>query len=149
MTPAHIRRILAVAAALSRDPLDVKKTQETFARLMVPQVADWAAVHVKQGADDTVAVAHAGGREDLVWQLLKRYPPDPNWPHGYPYVIRTGQPDLVPVVTPDLLKQIAVDAENLKLLLVLDLRSWLCLPFHARIKTAKPRCARSLGVFLS
>jgi signal transduction histidine kinase len=128
-------RFLVDATAQLAASLDVKKTQETFARLMVPLVADWAAVHVKQGADDTVAVAHAGGREDLAWQLLKRYPPDSDWPHGYPYVIRTGRPDLVPVVTPDVLKRIAVDAGNLKLLVDLGLRSWLCLPLAIRDET--------------
>lgn len=126
---------LVDATAAMSASLDVKQMQETFARVVVPEVADWATVHVKQGAGETVAVAHAGGKEDLLWELLRRYPPDPSLPHGYPYVIRTGQPDLVPEVTPDVLKQVAVDAENLRLLQELGFRSWLCLPLTIRDET--------------
>src|SRR4051812_6535567 len=119
-------RFLVDATAELAASLEVEKTQQTFARLVVPRIADWAAVHVKSGEDETVAVAHAGGKEDLVWQLLKRYPP--NVPHGYPYVIRTGRADLVLDVTPDLAKQIALDKD-------LGLRSWLCLPLTIRDDT--------------
>jgi signal transduction histidine kinase len=102
---------------------------------MVPQVADWAAVHVSGGPEETVAVAHAGGKEDRGWELLRRYPPDPNLPHGYPYVIRTGQPDLVPDVTPTILREVAVDDEHVRLLTEIGLTSWLCLPLTIRGET--------------
>ena len=68
-----------------------------------------------------MAVAHAGGKEALLWELLRRYPPNPNLSHGFPYVLRTGRPDLVPEVTPEVLKEVAVDAENLRLLQALNL----------------------------
>jgi signal transduction histidine kinase/DNA-binding NarL/FixJ family response regulator len=128
-------KFLVDATAAMSASLDEKQTQETFVRVMVPAVADWATLHVKQGAGETVAVAHAGGKEDLLWELLKRYPPDPSLPHGYPYVIRTGRPDLVPDVTPEVLKQVAADGENLRLLQALNLRSWLCLPLTIRDET--------------
>src|SRR4051812_48369614 len=128
-------RFLVDATAALGASLEVEKTQQTFARLMVPRIADWAAVHVKGAEYETVAVAHSDGREDLLWQLLKRYPPDPNLPHGYPYVIRTGRPELVSHVTTDVLKEAAVDAENLRLLQDLGLRSWLCLPLTIRDET--------------
>jgi len=49
--------------------------------------------------------------------------------------MRTGRPDLVSEVTPEVLKQVAVDAENLRLLQALQLRSWLCLPLTIRDET--------------
>jgi signal transduction histidine kinase/CheY-like chemotaxis protein len=125
-------QFLVEATAAMSISLDVKHTQDTFARIMVPEVADWATVHVRESGRDTVAVAHAGGKEDLLWELLRRYPPDPNLPRGYPYVLRTGQPDLVTDVTPALLKQVTVDAENLRMLQELGFRSWLCLPLTIR-----------------
>jgi signal transduction histidine kinase/DNA-binding NarL/FixJ family response regulator len=128
-------QFLVDATAAMSASLDVKQTQETFARVMVPEVADWATVHVKQGTGETVAIAHASGKEDLLWEVLRRYPPDPNLPRGYPYVMRSGKPDLVADVTPDVLKQIAVDADNLRLLQELHLRSWLCLPLTIRDET--------------
>jgi len=128
-------RFLVDATAAMSASLDVKQTQQTFARVLVPEVADWATVHVKEGAGETVAIAHASGKEDLLWEVLRRYPPDPNLPRGYPYVMRTGRPDLVSEVTPEVLKQVAVDAENLRLLQALQLRSWLCLPLTIRDET--------------
>ncbi|MFN2571458.1 MAG: ATP-binding protein [Gemmatimonadales bacterium] len=128
-------RFLVDATAELMASLDVQRTQETFARLMVPRVADWAALHVKQGIDETVSVAHAHGKEELVWTLLKRYPPDANWPHGYPHVIRTGLPDVVSNVTPGVLRELAANDENRLMLEQLGLVSWLCLPIAIRGET--------------
>lgn len=128
-------RFLVDATAAISASLDVQHTQETFARIVVPEVADWAAVHVKGAAQETVAVAHAGGREQLVLELLRKYPPPPQNPHGYPYVFRTGLPDLVSSVSPDVLRQVAVNEENRQLVEALGLRSWLCLPLAIRGET--------------
>lgn len=128
-------RVLADATASMSASLDVRHTQETFVRLMVPVLADIAALHVKRGEDETVAVAHAGGQEDLVWALARRYTPTASVPHGYPHVIRTGQPDLVETVTPEILRQVAVDDESVQLLRELNIRSLVCLPLTIRGET--------------
>jgi signal transduction histidine kinase/DNA-binding NarL/FixJ family response regulator len=113
--------------------LDFEETIGTVARLAVPQLADLTMIQLKEhDTVRTVVVHHAGGKEDLVWELLRRYPPDPALAHGYPRVIRTGQPELLSVIGDDVLAAAAVDAENLRLLRAVGLRAHVCVPLTIR-----------------
>lgn len=128
-------QFLADATEALSASLDVKQTQLTIVRLMVPALADWATIHVKGDPDETVAVAHAGGKENAVWDLLRRYVPPPDSPRGYPMVIRTGRPEVVPNVTPEMLQEVATDAEHLRRLTDLNPVSWLGVPLTIRGET--------------
>lgn len=126
-------QFLANAGEKLTASLDLDKTLATVVKLAVPYLADLALVHLKEGDDvRAVAMHHPGGKDQLAWELLRRYPPDPSLPHGYPHVIRTGEPELLPTVDDDVLARAAVDAENLRLLRALGLKSHLCIPLLSR-----------------
>jgi PAS domain S-box-containing protein len=92
---------LAEASATLSSSLDFEETLRTVARLAVPVLADWCAVHVKdaEGAPMRLVIA---GMDPNKWALDERMdvgdsmPSDA--PFGYAYVLRTGRPQLVPEV---------------------------------------------------
>lgn len=79
--------------------LDYRTTLTSIARLAVPQIADWCAVHVKadDGSIQQLALTHAdSSRVELAQELLRHYLDDPSAPYGVMNVIRTGKPTLAP-----------------------------------------------------
>jgi len=69
-------RFLAEASEQLSATLDVKSTLDSLVRLAVPQLADWAMVHFKEGDQiRTPVIHHAHGKEQLLHDLLRRYPP--------------------------------------------------------------------------
>src|ERR1041385_9086222 len=86
-------QLLADAGGQLATSLDVAVSLDAVAALAVTRVADWAAVHRKEGEEvTTIAVHHAEGKEELVWDALGRCRPAP---HGYLQVIRTGEAELL------------------------------------------------------
>src|SRR5205807_2061061 len=67
--------------------------------------------------------------------LAARYPPDPDAPRGVPQVVRTGRPELVAEITPEMIEAGARDAEHLAILRELGLRSYMAVPLVARGRT--------------
>ena len=87
-------RFLADASRVLTSSLDYTATLQTVARLAVPEIADWCAVHVLEadGAIECVAIAHVDpARETLVRDLMARYPLRPTSKYGVPAVLRTGR----------------------------------------------------------
>ena len=70
----------------------------------VPQLGDWCAVYfVAEGTESpAVEVAHSDP-DKRVWaeELLHRFPYDPDGPRGVPAVIRTGEIEFVPKLSPE------------------------------------------------
>jgi PAS domain S-box-containing protein len=141
-TDIHDRRIIedqrsfivAAGDALSRS-LDYRETLTRVAELAAGDVADWCAVHVVEadGSLSEVAVAHRDpAKTTFARELQERYPPDPEQPTGVAAVIRTGEAELVPEITEELLERTAVDELHLDLLRQLDLRSYMCVPLKSR-----------------
>ena len=90
-------RLLMEAAALLADAVDYKTPLTTLARLAVPQLADWCAVHLLQadGSIEQVAFAPAEMAElqaahDWLYNHLPQDDAD-----GLPAVLRSGEPKLV------------------------------------------------------
>ena len=83
--------------AASMDPIH---TLQEVAQLAVPRLADWCAVQLASG--EQPAVAHVDP-DKVRWarELQERYPPDPDAPTGAPNVIRTGRPELYPMIDAD------------------------------------------------
>ncbi len=132
------QQFLDEAAAVLGASLDYDETLASMANLAVPQIADWAAVDLVE--DDRslrrVAVAHVDpAKVDLAWQVWKRQRPSIGDPTGVGAVVRTGKPDLVELVTDEML--VAGTASNPDLLPVirgLGLRSAMTVPLVARGK---------------
>jgi signal transduction histidine kinase len=135
------RRSAFLAAAgklLARGALDLEGTLRSVARLAVESESDWCAVDLvdSDGAIRRAAVDHrdpASAR--LALEIQERYPPGPESSRGAPAVIRTGRPELLAEIPDALLESEARDAEHLRLLRELRLRSSMIVPLEARGRT--------------
>ena len=116
---------LAEASAKLASDLDYEATLTAVAELAVPWFADWCAISLAEdGVLRTIAVAHTHPELiALVHELQERYPTDPTSDRGGYGVLRSGESQLVPDVTDDLLAQSAQDEEHLELMRALNLRS--------------------------
>lgn len=124
---------LAEASRELSSSLDVQATLDTVLGLAVPRFADWAAVHARtQDGVQTAAVRHAGEKEDLVHELLRRYSSHPPIADGYPHVMATGAPSIVREISDDRLAEIALDADHLRLLRAVGCSAHICLPLMIR-----------------
>jgi PAS domain S-box-containing protein len=131
------QRFLGEASRTLASSLDYEETLSRVARLAVPRVADWCAVDVlEDGQIRRLAVAHSDpAMEDLAWQVARRFPPDPDAERGVARVLRTGEPEFVPDVTPELLRLVTRDAEHLRILEYVGIRSVMIVPMvaHERV----------------
>lgn len=131
-------RFMANASLLLAESLDPRDTLRSIARLAVPELADWCAVHLleEDGSLGTLAVAHADpGKVELAAELQRRYPPRPEASRGVWNVLRTGRLDHFPEVTPAFLQAVAHDETHLQLLTSLGMRSVVIAPLRARGQT--------------
>jgi PAS domain S-box-containing protein len=131
------RDFIAEASRVLTSSLDYEQTLAAVARLAVPVLADWCAVDVltEDGELRRLAVQHTDpGKVRLVQEIERRWPTPPDAPHGLANVVRTGQAELVPHIPASLLEENAQDAEHLRLVRELGLRSYVCVPLVARGK---------------
>jgi PAS domain S-box-containing protein len=128
---------LAQAGYLLASSLDYRETLTRVAQLAVPDLADWCAVDMLSGDGtriERLAVAHVDP-EMVAWasELGERYMPPLDAPYGVAKVIRTQEPELIPVIDDDLLVAASEgDRELLELLRRLDLRSAITVPLAIR-----------------
>jgi PAS domain S-box-containing protein len=131
------RFLLDAGGELARS-LDWRAGLQAVAKLAVPRLADWCAVHVleEDGSIASLAVSHADPAK-LVFakELQERYPPDPANERGAAEVIRSGRPQLLSDIPPDAFQAAAEDEMHEQLLRQLGLRSFLCVPIAARGQT--------------
>ena len=126
---------LARAGALLSSTLDVNATLSQVAALAVPHVADWCAVHLvdDEGQIQPLTVAHVNpGKMQWAERLREKYPPDQTGKSGASLVIRTGEPQLIPIVTDEMVAASAMDADHLRTLREMEIRSALMVPMIAR-----------------
>jgi serine phosphatase RsbU (regulator of sigma subunit) len=130
--------LLADAGQVMSSTLDHEVTLIELARLCARRLSDWCFVFVREenGEVRQIAAAHVDpARERLAWELLRRYPLDLTRPEGPAKVMRTGEAELHPAVRDELIRAIAADEENLRLLRALELRSAMVTPLtaHGRV----------------
>jgi PAS domain S-box-containing protein len=130
-------RFLADGGAALAVSLDYEATLRTVARLAVPELADFAVVHLSTGDDARlVAAAHADPAEEARLQEIGRvYHPAANPRSLIMQVLRTGASVLVPDVTDDYLRALAPDGSPLVPLRGMAIRSWMVVPLRARDRT--------------
>ncbi|HEY0375733.1 MAG TPA: ATP-binding protein [Pyrinomonadaceae bacterium] len=122
---------LAQASAILASSLDYETTLATVSRLVVPEVADWCAVHVieKDGSIQPLAVSHVDpSKVAVARELQDRYPLDPMEERGVTKAIRTGQPELFRDITDELLVEATRDSEQLRVLRALGIKSAMVVP---------------------
>lgn len=123
-------RFFAEASTLLSSSLDYVSICERLAHLVVPSFADWCGVELaEEGELRSIAIAHVDGAKVAVAQeMRRRYPPDPASARGSHGVLRTGRPELVADISPEMLERGAVNAEHLRFIRDLGLRSVLIVP---------------------
>lgn len=128
-------RLLVDVGTLLSSSLDYEATLRQLAELLVPVMADWSAIDVldEEGRVRRLAAFHSDPQKvEFVHAIERKYPNDPNAPHGVPNVLRTAQTEWVPQIPEELLVTAAKDEEHLKLIFSLGLRSYVCVPLKAR-----------------
>jgi PAS domain S-box-containing protein len=141
-TDIHVRKLIedqrtfmvAASDALAHS-LDYKDTLSHVAELAAKDIADWCQVHVvdADGTIEQVAVSHMDPAQvTFAREVLERYPLDADSPTGAPAVIRSGEPELVPDITEEMIADGAQDDLHRELLRQLGLRSYMCVPMRGR-----------------
>jgi signal transduction histidine kinase/putative methionine-R-sulfoxide reductase with GAF domain len=126
---------LARASEVLASSLDVESTLERVAELAVPALADEVLIDlvVDEGRLERVATAHADPlRLELIRDLERRYPPEPDATFGAGAVLRSGEPQVVPEISEGMLDAIARDEGHKHLIRALGLRSFMTVPLRAR-----------------
>ncbi|HET6796417.1 MAG TPA: ATP-binding protein [Gemmatimonadales bacterium] len=138
----------AEANVVLASSLDYEVTLRDLARLSVPTLADWCAIHVasEQGTLQFVAGAHRDPSKDLLVRALCEY--NPRQP---PFGAASRQGE-IGQVTDEVLQRSAQDSEQLKLFRALAATTFLRIPLHARNQTigtitlaTGPESGRSYG----
>jgi PAS domain S-box-containing protein len=129
---------LAEASSVLASSLDYEATLANVAQLAVPHLADWCAVYIlkEDGSIAPLAVAHIDpAKVELARELTRRYPEDPNAVEGIPKVIRTGCSEIYPEIPDALLTAVARDADHLRILRELGLKSGIQVPLTVHGRT--------------
>jgi PAS domain S-box-containing protein len=131
-------RLLSDASRVLASTLDYEKTLESVARLAVGELADWCGVDLVEsdGRIRQVVVSHKDEAK-IKWakELNKRYPPDHSGPSGVGQVIRSGEPEMYPEITDEMLVATSRDADHLAIMRELQIKSALVVPMVARGRT--------------
>jgi PAS domain S-box-containing protein len=130
---------LSEASNVLASSLDYSQTLQKVAQLCVPALADWCTVHIvnSEGVPEQLALAHQDPAK-VEWvlrlqnELKERYPYDPNAPDGMAAIIRSGESQIFPVITDEMLVKAAPDEEILKILRELGYSSGMSVPMKMR-----------------
>jgi PAS domain S-box-containing protein len=128
---------LAEASELLSSSLDYQTTLGSVARLAVPGIADWCTIDIvgDDGSIQLLAVAHVDP-EKVQWayNLRKDYPVDPDAPAGLSKVLRTGQSEMISVITDEMLLASAHNDKEAAIIRRVGFRSLMIVPLvvHGR-----------------
>lgn len=132
-------RLLVEATRAVGASLDYEQTLRAVARLVVPTLADWCSIYVTEGEAQIprqLVVAHVDPKKvEFARELGRRYPPDPDAKAGALAVIRSGEPQLIPVIEDRMLEQVARDSDHLRILREVGMRGAIIVPLSARGRT--------------
>jgi PAS domain S-box-containing protein len=131
-------KILADTSLIFEESLDIDKTLQSLADLMVKYLADWCSIDLVESGNSPrrAAVAHPDPENLLlVQELFRDYPTDWNSPNGAANVLRSGKPELYAEVSEVLLQASAKDERHWELIKSLGIRSVMVVPLTARDKT--------------
>ncbi len=133
----RLQFMLGSAKILSKK-IDFRTWLLEKAKLTVPSLADWCAIDVlnEHGGLERIAVIHQDSKmTDYLFEFEKRFPTTEKNSADLYTVIRTGEAQLVPVVTDETTRQGARSPEHLAAMQRLGLKSLMIIPIFARGKT--------------
>ncbi|HYO55004.1 ATP-binding protein [Archangium sp.] len=132
------QRLFVEAERLFLTEKDPDQAVVALARLLVPELADGCLLFLLKpsGELEPRAVLHISPeKERLFWDIIHHGAPRRERPHGALQALRTGRTERLFEVTPELMKEVAEDAEYLALLEKLEARSYLAVPLRAGERT--------------
>ena len=130
--------LIAEASDIVHRTLDPEVMMIEIARLLSCELGDWCFVFVRDepGGIRQVAAMHRDSeRQRLAWELLRRYPLDPERDEGPAATMRDGESRLYNEIDERLLSSISADRDNLKLLEALEMQSVVIVPLTAHGRT--------------
>ncbi|HEX6117491.1 MAG TPA: SpoIIE family protein phosphatase [Solirubrobacterales bacterium] len=121
---------IARASEVLGSSLDPDETLQALATVAVPQVADWCVVHlVEEDGLRAVALAHADPEMvQRAGELQERFPTAPDALRGLTAVIASGEPEIYPEITDEMIAEAARDEEHLAILRELGFHSVMIVP---------------------
>jgi PAS domain S-box-containing protein len=128
-------KFLADATEQLSRSIDYDETLASVARLALPHLGDWcmAVVVEEDGTPRRVAVqARQPERAEAALEMLRRYPIDLDADHGAGRVLRTGEPELLPVVADFVGRAGTTVRTRAAILDRLGLRSFMAVPMWSR-----------------
>lgn len=131
----HVSDMLALSGELFGSPFDVDQTLSQLARIVVPAMADWAAVDViaDGGGFRRVGVAHVEPEGvELLRELHRRYPLRENEGRLRGRVLATLEPIALYQVAEEELRNLSRDEEHFEMLRTLGVRSAMWVPLIVR-----------------
>jgi signal transduction histidine kinase/DNA-binding response OmpR family regulator len=126
---------LAQASEALAESLDYETTLKNLARVAVNHLADWCVIDVvdEKGGLRRVASAHNNpAKEKLLVELQDKFPPDWDSPQPAARVLRTGKSELLRELTDDLMAERVRDAQHMKLLKEIGIKSHMAVVLSAR-----------------
>jgi PAS domain S-box-containing protein len=134
----RVEFLAATSPVFLSGSVDYQGALRRLAELIVPRFADWCAIDLldAEGSLQRVIVLHDDpAKRELATQLQQRYPEQVQTQSGPQNVIRTGRPEIYPTISDEMLEAAAQDADHLRTLRGLGLKSAICAPLKARGKT--------------
>jgi len=130
--------LLVEAGAVLASSLDLPTTMNQVARLTVPRLAEVCVIDLQTQDGSIREVAVAAADQQLarnLEDLRERFPIDPASEHPVAAVIRSGQPVLLPEMSPSLLRSFAQGSEHAEFMIAHRYRSAVVAPLLARGRT--------------
>ena len=124
-------RFLARATVTLNGSLDYDRILQALCDLALEELADGCVVHMVRpdgGYEVSAVSSRDPDRLAIVRDMERRFPSSVDALTGHPYVIRTGEPLLVPDLGDEVLRAFATSEEHLDLLRRLRLHSGICVP---------------------
>lgn len=123
---------LSKASKALSSSLDYKKTLQKIAQLAVPHIADWCMVDILNDKNEVqlVALAHRDP-EKVEWAMKlrqKQGAPRLDDLTGTGKVIRTGKSEFYPLITDELLEQVAEHKEQMEIIRSVGMTSAMTVP---------------------
>jgi PAS domain S-box-containing protein len=131
-------RFLSEASKILSSSLEGEANLKTIARLAVPTFADWCAIDMleENGSAKRLAVEHIDPKKvEIAHEFHRRYPPEQAGSSGLQAVLKSGQSRWASELPDSLLEASIKDAEQLRLLRSLGLKSYIMVPLVVRGKT--------------
>ncbi len=130
--------LLAKASEMFASSADYKTVLKNIGNILVENIADWCLVYLvdENGKLDQISVDHRDPtRLNLLKELGKKYPPDPEYQRGVYKVMQRGKIEVFPQVSEGDLRMVSQSEDHYRLLKQLEMRSVLIVPLTARGQT--------------